>query len=108
VQQNSVPVVQDSFYELYSNRRTLAGDADCATQFGGDPEACEPLQKTIRPLFENQSRAGEFDAVCAALPLNFVVAKDTDAVWGGLDSWAWRREPLFANRFVRIFGCPPR
>ena len=105
VQQNPASVVQDSFYELYSNRRTVVEDVQCATQFGGDPKACAPLQKEIRPLFESPSTVDKLDAVCAALPVDFVVAKDTDAVWGGLDNWMWRRRPLFGNRFVRIFRC---
>jgi hypothetical protein len=105
LQQNSLPVVQDSFYELYANRRTVAEDVQCATQFGGDPEACEPLQDDLRPLFESQSGADKLDAVCATLPIDFVVAKDTDAAWRNPDSWVWLREPVFNNRFVRIFPC---
>jgi hypothetical protein len=105
VQQNPLPVLQDSFYGLYSNRRTLAEDNQCATQFGGDPKACEPLQTTIQPLFRRESPPGEFQAVCAALPIDFVIAKDTDAAWGNSESWVWRRKPAFDNLFVRIFPC---
>jgi len=108
VQQNPVSVVQDSFYELYANRRTAAEDIQCATQFGGDPKACEPLQKAIRPLFLGEPPPGEFEAVCAALPIDFVTAKDTDAAWGGSDSWVWRHEPIFSNGFARIFPCVNR
>jgi hypothetical protein len=106
VQQNPVPVVQDSFYALYANRRTAAEDIQCATQFGGDPKACEPLQIAIRPLFAGRSSADELASVCAAVPIDFVIAKDTDAAWGNLDSWVWRRSPVFGNGFVRIFPCP--
>ncbi len=105
VQQNPVPVVQDSFYELYANRSSVAEDIQCATQFGGDPKECEPLQKELQPLFASQSPARALDAACSAMPIDFVIVKDTDAVWGGLDNRVWRREPLFANRFVRIFRC---
>jgi len=108
VQQNPVSVVQDSFYELYANRRTAAEDIQCATQFGGDPKACEPLQKVIRPLFSSQSRPDALDAVCARLPIDFVVIKDTDTVWDGSDNWARRRKPVFGNRFVRVFACAAR
>jgi hypothetical protein len=108
VQQNPVSVVQDSFYELYADRRTVAEDNQCATQFGGDPKACEPLQKEIRPLFSSQSRPDELDAACSSLPIDFVAIKDTDAVWRGSDNWARHREPIFSNAFVRIFLCPIR
>jgi hypothetical protein len=63
------------------------------------------VQKEIQPLFESRSTVDELDAVCATLPIDFVVAKDTDAVWGSLDNWVWHRRPLFGNRFVRIFQC---
>jgi hypothetical protein len=108
VQQNPAPVVQDSFYELYANRRTVAEDTQCATQFGGDPRTCEPLQKVIRPLFESQFVEDELEEVCATLPIDFIVAKDTDAAWRNSDSWVWLREPVFKNHFVRIFPCPMR
>jgi len=105
VQQNPVPVIQDSFYGLYANRRTLAEDVECATTFGGDPKECVPLQTALAPLFVRQDPPEKFDAVCGALPIDFLVAKDTDAAWGGLENWVWRRTPIFANRFVRIFPC---
>jgi hypothetical protein len=108
VQQNPLPVIQESFYGLYANRRTLAEDSECATTFGGDLKACAPLQKALRPLFLGQSPAQALDAVCAALRIDFLVAKDTDAAWHGRESWVWRRTPVFANRFVRIFSCAPR
>jgi hypothetical protein len=108
VQQNPLLVVQDSFFELYANRRTVAEDTQCATQFGGDPKACDPLERTIQPLFRRESPPGEFEAVCAALRIDFVIAKDTDAAWRNSESWVWLREPVFQNRFVRIFPCPMR
>jgi hypothetical protein len=108
VQQNPHPVIQDTFYGLYANRSTLAEDVECAATFGGDSKACPPLQKVLAPLFESDSPADSFESACAALPVDFLVAKDTDAVWSGERSWVWRRTPLFANRFVRVFACPTR
>jgi hypothetical protein len=34
------------------------------------------------------------------------VAKDTDLAWNEPNSWVWLDPPLFANDFVRLFGCP--
>jgi hypothetical protein len=108
VQQNPNPVIQDTFYGLYANRSTVTEDRECAATFGGDSKACTPLQKVLGPLFGSHSPTDSFESACAALPMDFVIAKDTDAVWGGEASWVWRRPPLFANHFVRVFACPPR
>jgi hypothetical protein len=108
VQQNPDPVIQDTFYGLYADRNTLAEDVECATNFGGDPRACAPLQSILRPVFAAHARDTAFESACAALPMDFVVAKDTDAVWGTEDGWVWTRAPLFANSFVRVFRCASR
>ncbi len=102
IQQNPTPVIQDSFYGLYANRSTLAEDQECATAFGGDPKSCAPLQKILVPTFA----AHASDSACDSLPVDFIVAKDTDAVWITPDSWVWKRTPEFANSFVRVFRCP--
>ncbi len=107
-QQNPDPVIQDTFYGLYADRNTLAEDIECATNFGGDPKACAPLQSILRPVFAAQARETALDSACAALPLDFIVAKDTDAAWRSEESWVWTRVPLFANSFVRIFRCASR
>jgi hypothetical protein len=105
MQQNPNPVIQDTFYGLYANRSTVAEDRECAATFGGDSKECPPLQKILEPLFASNPPAESFESACAALPIDFLVAKDTDAVWGGEGTWVWRRQPVLANRFVRVFRC---
>jgi len=105
VQQNPNPVIQDTFYGLYANRSTVAEDRECAATFGGNSKECQPLQKALGSLFASHPTADSFDSTCAALPMDFVIAKDTDAAWRGEDNWMWRRAPLFANRYVRMFRC---
>jgi hypothetical protein len=34
---------------------------------------------------------------CAALPVDVLVAKDTDPVWSNRASWVWRETPAFAS-----------
>jgi hypothetical protein len=106
IQQNPKQEIQDTFYGLYADRGTLAEDVECATTFGGDPKACIPLQRMLLPLFAGDASSESLGAACAALPeMDFIVAKDTDAVWGREESWVWKRAPLFANSFVRVFRC---
>jgi hypothetical protein len=105
IQQNPNPVVQDSFYGLYANRNTVAEDIECATTFGGDPKACAPVQKILAPVYASHATGDSFESACAALPVDFMIAKDTDAAWGGEDTWVWKRAPAFANSFVRVFRC---
>jgi hypothetical protein len=108
IQQNPINVIQDSFYGLYANRNTAAEDIECTATFGGDPKLCAPLQNILAPLFARNAPQDSLESACAALPLDFVIAKDTDAAWGGEESWIWRRKPVFANSFVRVFHCANR
>ncbi len=102
LQQNPNPIYQDTFYGLYSNRSTVAEDGSCATVFGGDPAECAPVLARLTMLF---SSSGSFETACQTMPIDFLVAKDTDAAWRDRSSWVWTRTPLFANEFVRLFPC---
>jgi len=42
---------------------------------------------------------------CRALPVDILIAKDTDAAWKNGESWVWKERPVFANGFVRVFSC---
>jgi len=107
VQQNPNPPFQDTFYGLYADRRTVAEDADCRTNVGGDPGECAAVVNTLMKLFptDGESTPGSFQEVCRSLPLDVVAAKDTDAVWRERSSWVWNVKPIFANDFVRLFSC---
>jgi hypothetical protein len=43
--------------------------------------------------------------VCAAMPIDILVAKDYDPPWANRESWVWRARPVFANEYVRMFSC---
>jgi hypothetical protein len=108
IQQNPRPAVQDTVYGLYANRQTVAEDGACATVFGGDPRECVPVMAQLSGLFpvDGDSTSQSFEAACKGLPIDFVVAKDTDQVWGDRSSWVWNRAPIYASRFIRLFACP--
>jgi len=105
IQQSPDQPIQDTFYGLYANRNTLDEDIACATTFGGDPKDCVALQKTITPLFDSIATEQLFESACATEPMEFVIAKDTDASWRGQNTWVWRNSPDFANAYVRVFRC---
>ncbi len=107
LQQNPNPIYQDTFYELYSNRPTLAEDSACATAFGGDPSECSPVVARLTKLFStgDDASSGSFQMACRTMPIDFLVAKDTDAAWADRRTWVWTRTPVFANEFVRLFPC---
>jgi hypothetical protein len=107
IQQNPRPQLQDTVYGLYADRPTVAEDAGCATIFGGDPAECVPTMARLTSLFplDGNSTSPSFEAACGSLRIDFVVAKDTDPVWRDRDSWVWRRTPIYANPFLRIFAC---
>jgi hypothetical protein len=104
IQNNPDVVTQDTFYGIYADRRTLAEDAACATAFGGDPRECPPLVGRLNGLFAGRGQES-LESVCRSLPIDVVVAKDADPAWNERNSWAWSHAPLFANDFVRLFGC---
>ncbi|MGA8025926.1 MAG: hypothetical protein WB992_02190 [Bryobacteraceae bacterium] len=108
VQQNPRVTIQDSFYGLYANRRTVAEDSSCGTVFGGDPRQCGPISAILAALFSegDGSSSQSFLLACRSLPIDYFVAKDTDQAWNDPDSWVWTRPPIFANDFVRLFACP--
>ena len=107
VQQNPHVSVQDTFYGLYANRQTVAVDSLCGTQFGGDPQQCVSISTRLTALFAagDSSSSRSFLLACENLPINFMVAKDTDTAWNDSSSWVWTRTPIFANAFVRLFAC---
>ena len=104
IQQNPNPALQDTFYGVYAERQTIAADRKCAAVFGGDPQLCPPIIKRLTALFADTT-SDTFQPACDALPMDYVVAKDTDIAWKNPNSWVWTRTPLFANAFVRLFPC---
>jgi len=107
VQQNPNPAIQDTFYGLYADRRTVAEATDCGTTFGGDARECAPVVDKLMKLFpgDGASTPKSFREVCGSLPIDFVVARDTDAVWNDRSSWVWTAKSIYANDFVRLFSC---
>ena len=107
IQQNPGTPLQDTFYGLYGNRQTVSEDTTCGTTFGGDPRECVAIMDRLTGLFSTggDSSLPVFDAACEHLPIDIVVAKDTDQVWNDRSSWVWTRPPIFANDFVRLFAC---
>ncbi|HEV2201600.1 MAG TPA: hypothetical protein VGR73_17405 [Bryobacteraceae bacterium] len=104
IQNNPNVAVQDTFYGIYADRRTLAEDATCSAAFGGDPHECPALVERLDGLFAGRGQE-TLESLCRSLPIDIVVAKDTDPAWSDPSSWIWRHPPLFANDFVRLFGC---
>jgi hypothetical protein len=104
IQNNPDVVAQDTFYGIYADRKTLAEDATCAAAFGGDPHECPFLVERLNGLFAGRGQES-LESVCRSLPIDVVAAKDTDPVWNAPNSWVWSHPPLFANDFVRLFGC---
>jgi hypothetical protein len=107
IQQNPRVQTQDTSYGLYADRQTIAEDGACAATFGGDPGECASVMARLTTLFpaDGIANSPSFEAACTSLPIDFVVAKDTDRVWDERGSWVWQRTPVYANRFVRLFAC---
>jgi hypothetical protein len=53
----------------------------------------------------NRPVSGSLSEVCRDLPIDVLVAKDTDAVWSSAGSWVWTEKPVFSDAYIRLFGC---
>jgi hypothetical protein len=93
---------------LYSDRRFVASDLGCDTDFGGDPKLCAAAVSRLLDFYSVQVKPNRESIadVCGDIPTGLFIAKDTDRVWAAHDSWVWTGKPIFANRYIRLFGCP--
>jgi hypothetical protein len=92
---------------LYARRQIAAADLECLAVFGGDPTLCTPLVNRLTPLYPAKGEAGTatLDNACHGLPIDILVAKDSDAAWADSRSWVWMERPIFANGYFRVFRC---
>jgi hypothetical protein len=91
-------------HSLYSGHDAAAGDAECATAFGGDPTLCAVRVKKLTGLFAS-SDGSNVDGTCHEYGIDALVVEDLDRVWHEPSSWVWGRRPIVANDYVRVFHC---
>jgi hypothetical protein len=102
VQANPNAIFQDTLGMIYSDRPMIAADPRCLITFGGDKKECAPVIASVQAMFAGPP---SLQTACASMPLDAVVAKDTDPVWSNPRSWVWTERPAFANSYVRVFRC---
>ena len=92
---------------LYSNRQMVAADPSCLAGFGGDPAVCAKMLAKLDELYPAKGKpaAQSIASACDSLPINILGANDTDSAWADRHSWVWSEKPVFANSYVRLFGC---
>src|SRR5581483_2159079 len=94
--------LQDTPAFLYNQRQLVASnDPGCLANFGGDAALCQPLLTALAALYakHDQPAPSSIGEACQALPVNILVAKDTDAAWRNRESWVWREQPIFSNTY---------
>lgn len=99
--------VQDTSAFLYADRQIAAGDSKCLAVFGGDASLCPALMAKLALLYpaKGERASAGIDGACRSLPVDILVAKDTDAAWSDPHGWVWTEKPIFANRYFRAFRC---
>ena len=107
VQYNPVVARQETAALAYADRRAAAADLACNVTFGGNPQLCAPIVSRLQAIYAVPGRTVStgLEEACRGLPVDVLVAKDTDPVWTGANAWVWREPPLFANSYFRVFGC---
>jgi hypothetical protein len=103
IQFNPKVAFQDMPAFLYSARRFAAASQNCMTAFGGDPALCPGMIAKLNMLYS--SSPTPLASVCGNLPIDILVAKDTDPAWGDRQGWVWTNQPLYANAYYRVFRC---
>ena len=103
IQFNPKVVFQDMPAFLYSARRFAAGSQNCMSAFGGDPALCPGMIAKLNLLYARSP--APLASVCGSLPIDILVAKDTDPAWGDRQGWVWTNKPLYANAYYRVFRC---
>ncbi len=104
IQQNPDVAYQDTFYGLYADRRTAAEDLTCGAAFAEATRGCAPIVERLKELYSIPGQTS-LENICQSLPVDMMIAKDTDRAWRDKDSWVWSHEPAFANDFVRLYAC---
>ena len=104
IQQNPDPVLQDTFFGAYGQRQALASGGACGTAFGGNPAECSGFLPQLTQLFAGGS-PDELARACRTLPVQIILANDTDEAWRDRASWVWKANPAFANNLTRVFTC---
>ena len=99
--------VQDTSALLYARRQIAAADLSCLAVFGGDQSQCPALIEKLAYLYpaKGEPAATSIETACRSLPVDILVAKDTDAAWADAHGWVWNEKPVFANRYFRVFRC---
>lgn len=103
IQFNPRVVFQDMPAFLYSARRFAAASQNCMSAFGGDPALCPAIITKLNLLYA--SSPAPLASVCGSLPIDILVAKDTDPAWSDRQGWVWTNQPLYANSYYRVFRC---
>ncbi len=108
VQANPDNILQDTLGMSYSARPTAAGDLACNAAFGGDPADVRSVIARLRSVFPTAAAQAPptLDSVCRNLPVNMVVAKDTDPVWRNRGAWVWTQPAAYSNRIHTCIQLP--
>jgi len=102
IQFNPRVVFQDHSALLYSTHPFAAANQTCMSAFGGDPAQCTGMVAQLNQLYAGKDSLAE---VCQDLPIDVIVAKDTDPAWSNRSGWVWSNKPLYSNTYYRVFGC---
>jgi uncharacterized membrane protein len=109
VQSNPDVILQDTLGMSYSARPTVAGNLGCLASFGGSLDDCAPVVARLVSVFPPAAAQAPatLDSVCRNLPVEMVVAKDTDPVWRNRGAWVWTQPTVYENSYLRVFRCAP-
>lgn len=95
------------FHGLYGNRQVILADGHYGIIYGVSQKQFNDLSADVNKLFEPTRTWESVRVLGDRLRIEWLVVKETDAVWKNKDSWVWSVTPQYSNSSVRIFAVNP-
>jgi hypothetical protein len=97
-------IVMNIFEGLHCNRQLVVADPQVAATTGMKSEDYNKLFWQIAAAFRLQPLPQQAFDLERQYSIDYLVAKDTDALWKQRDSWIWTTSPRFENDRVRVIA----
>jgi len=88
-------------FAIYGHRQVVASEQ--ATYFGVSKTTYFSTLSQLEPIFMQPSSVDTVDAICKRFAIDYLIITHRDPVWHQPNSWVYRREPLIANEFLRVY-----
>jgi len=90
---------------LYGYRQVAAADFQSGIVYAVSEDNYNKAAQPVLEIFEQQITVREIQRTCRTLAIDLLIVKDTDPIWHNPENWVWQQQPVYQNRFSRVFVC---